>query len=476
MLLDRIDNILLHECKLDCRSPLLVGVSGGPDSLCLLHLLCQIGYPIIAMHVDHKLRPEAGDEVQVVKQFASNLGVDLINCQVDVLAYAHKNACSIEEAARTLRYLSLFEQAKSCDVKAVVVGHNADDQVETILMHLLRGSAMPGLRGMEYCSVPNPWSHHIPLVRPLLSTWRAEIQEYIDAQAFKPVTDSSNLDIAYLRNRIRHELIPILESYNPSIREVLFRMGQIMKDDYSVLDRLTGNAWESTFIRQGNGYLAFRTSVFLELPLSIQRYLLRRAISYHLPGLRDVGFDCIERGISILAGDKPKTQIDLIAGLRLVKEGEQFWLATWQADLPGVDFPALKPGGKLVLIVPSTHILDNGWKLEVEEICKPDLVNLRSNATADPYQAWMDASVLDLPLIARVRMPGDHIKPLGMDGHTMKITDLMINFKMPSRARARWPLILWREEIVWVPGYRQSHLARIKPKTSSAIHLTLRRI
>ncbi len=111
------------------------------------------------------------------------------------------------------------------NAKAVLVGHNADDQVETILMHLLRGSGLVGLRGIEFRTLPNPWSESLPLLRPLLSTFRVEIQNYVDTNKLKPVTDQSNLETTYFRNRVRLELIPILESYNPNIREVLLRMG-----------------------------------------------------------------------------------------------------------------------------------------------------------------------------------------------------------------------------------------------------------
>jgi tRNA(Ile)-lysidine synthase len=475
-MLYKIDNILQNKCKIQPVDVLLVGVSGGPDSLCLLHVLHQIGYPVIAMHVNHRLRPEAEQEAQVVKQFSNNLGVDFIASSAEVMTYVHENSISIEEAARTLRYRLLFEQAKSCGTKAVVVGHNADDQVESILMHLIRGSGLSGLRGMEYRTIPNPWSDDIPLIRPFLSTWRVDIQKYLEKKELNPVSDSSNMDVSFFRNRLRHELLPVLEGYNPSIREVILRMGQSIKDDYSVLQQLTDNAWETTLIHQGKGYLSFRTAGFLELPLSIQRYVLRRALAYHIPGLYDVGFDCIERGIKMLAEDSPKSQTDLSAGIRLIREGERFWVATWHADLPVGDFPSIPRNKTLILLIPSVLIMDNGWQLEVEETQDVDLACVRNRAELNPFQAWLDISRLELPMIVRSRKTGDEIKPLGMDGRSMKISDLMINLKLPSRARFTWPLVCSGEEIVWVPGYRISHLARIKSNTTHVLHLKLSRV
>ena len=171
-MLDKIARSLQNEGKLEAKNLILVGISGGPDSLCLLHALHTLGYNLVAAHVNHRLRPEADEEAQMVKQFVGGLGVRFISCKVDVLSYADEHKVSIEEAARTIRYHYLFEQAEDVGASAVLVGHNADDQAETILMHLLRGSGLAGLRGMEYRSVPNPWSEHIPLLRPLLFTWR----------------------------------------------------------------------------------------------------------------------------------------------------------------------------------------------------------------------------------------------------------------------------------------------------------------
>ncbi len=177
-MLDRIANII-QECQLHTENCLVVGVSGGPDSLCLLHSLHHLGHQVIAVHVNHGLRPEADKEEQQVKQFADHFGIEFICSHVEVMKFAVHASLSIEEAARNLRYTSLFEQARRSGAHAVVVGHNADDQVETILLHLLRGSGMVGLRGMDYRTLPNQWSQEIPLLRPLLSTWRSEVQDYI---------------------------------------------------------------------------------------------------------------------------------------------------------------------------------------------------------------------------------------------------------------------------------------------------------
>ena len=209
-MLEVVRSVLQNRCGLTPLSRLLVAVSAGPDSLCLLHVLWQLGYSVVVAHLDHGLRVESAAEAAMVQHFAEDLGVQWVCKRQDVQGYATQNGLSIEEAARNLRYRYLFEQAERLEAQAVAVGHNADDQVETVLMHLLRGAGLSGLRGMGHYSLPNPWSQRIPLVRPLLGIWRGEIQAYLDRSGLKPSLDSSNLELRYYRNRLRHELIPHL--------------------------------------------------------------------------------------------------------------------------------------------------------------------------------------------------------------------------------------------------------------------------
>ena len=387
-----------------------------------------------------------------------------------------KSSISIEEAARTLRYRYLFEQAVALQASAVLVGHNAGDQVETILMHLLRGSGLSGLRGMEFITLPNPWSQHTPLIRPLLSTSREDILQYLVENELHSVSDQSNQDTRFFRNRLRYELLPILESYNPRIRQNLLQAGQIMRDDYSVLQGLVNDVWNKFLVGQAPGYLAFRLPGFSELSPSIQRYFLRKAISYHLPGLRDVDFECIDRALRFLAQSKPSGQVDLIAGLCLFKQGDLFWLAHGMEGLPVTDFPEIKCGVQFTLDLTSSLILANGWELRTEELPNPSLAFEHSIANNDPYQAWLDAGAIKLPMIVRCRNAGERFQPLGMQGHSMKVSDLMINLKLPKRARPTWPLVCSAAEILWIPGFRQSHLAQVKPDSRMIVHLSLRKL
>ena len=238
-----IESILTDQCALQKDRPLIVGVSGGADSLCLMGILHEAGYQLIIAHFDHQLRDESYQDAQMVKETCARLSIECVVGTENVRAYADEKKLSIEEAARTLRYRFMFNLAREQNAQAVAVGHTADDQVETVLMHILRGSSLNGLKGMSYRAVIQTFDAQIPIVRPLLEMSRAETVEYCKAHDLHPHYDISNDSLEYQRNKIRHELIPTLENYNPKIRAALLRMSQTLKDDSDLLDSLVDSLW-----------------------------------------------------------------------------------------------------------------------------------------------------------------------------------------------------------------------------------------
>jgi tRNA(Ile)-lysidine synthase len=472
-MLHNLRTILQQECGLDPSKVVLLALSGGPDSLCLLDSLWRIGYPIVAAHLNHGLRPEAGDDALAVKGFTDERGLSLVTSEVDVAQWADSQGLSVEEAARILRYRFLFEQAKRFEAQAVVVGHTADDQVETVLMHLLRGSGLAGLTGMAFRTLPTPWNHEIPLVRPLLGTWRAEIQAYLSERCLRPVQDASNLDTRYFRNHLRHELIPLLKTYNPRARQSIWRMAQALQGDADIVERAIAAAWELCLDASGPGYVSLKMEKLRDQSIGIQRNLLRRAIALLRPGLRDIDFDTIERGLSFLGNPARSAHMDLAAGLRLLLEAGRLWVAAWEADLPAGDWPRVPLDEVLELRVPGKLDLPGGWRLCARPAADGSEARQQVVENADPFQAWIDGRLLRLPLIVRGRLPGDRLRPLGMEGHSIKLSDLMINLKLPRRARPTWPLILSASDIVWIPGFRLSHPYRLGEDTLGVIHLSL---
>ena len=466
---------LQNECLIEAGRPLVVGVSGGPDSLCLLDLLRRSGCQVVVAHLDHGLRAEAAQDADTVAGLAKRFGLPYVQAQVDTRAYAEAHSLSIEEAARVLRYRFLFEQARQHAAQAVAVGHTADDQVETVLMHLLRGAGLVGLKGMAYRMLPNPWSREIALLRPLLGVWRSQVIEYCEEHALQPVLDRTNLDTTYFRNRLRHELIPYLEGFQPRLRPGLARMAEVLAGEEQVLQGVIEAAWQQCVLHQGPGYVAFDAQTFAGLLPGVQRRLLRRAIETQRPGLRNIDFADIERGLAFLAAPSRAHQMDLVAGLRVFLEEGRLWLAAWEADLPNNDWPSLPPGQSLTLDAPGALELPGGWRLVAELAADAEAACQQAQANGDPFQAWLDGDALVLPLTVRARQQGDRFQPLGMPEQVAKLSDMMINLKLPRRARCTWPLVCSGQEIAWLPGYRLGHAVRVRRTTRRVIHLHLRR-
>jgi tRNA(Ile)-lysidine synthase len=469
-----LKNILHHICLLDITKPIIAGVSGGPDSLCLLDLLVQAGFLVHAAHFNHLLRPEAGDDAHLVGKVAEGLGIPFVYAEDDVGAYARSQRVSIEEAARLLRYRFLFGEAEARGAQAVAVAHHADDQVETVLMHLLRGAGPAGLVGMRYRSLPSPWSQNIPLVRPILAVWREEILDYVADRGLTPAQDATNLDTTYFRNRLRHELLPYLATYNPQIRQVFWRMSEVMREDYETIEMVVQSAWRECAFVEEAGAVAFTLGRFCGYAAGVQRGLLRRAVGILRPGLRDIGLEAVERARRLANSPSNTHQVDLAAGLFAFCEAGRLWVASREAGPSYGPWPRLSGSVVLELPVSGTLELAEGWVMQAELMDISEEIYRQAEYNRDLTQAWLDTSRLRLPLHLRLRRSGDRFCPLGLDGHSTRLTDFMVNVKMPRRARDGWPLVCSGEEIVWIPYYRQSHSSRLTVSTRQVVHLQIK--
>jgi len=456
---DQFKTSLNQKCQIDKTKPVLVGVSGGFDSICLLDLFNRSEYPIIVAHFNHGIRPEAKQDAQFVEQVAGSYGIPYVHGEESVPDYAQAYQISIEEAARITRYRFLFEQAEKFDCQAVAVAHNADDQVETVLMHLLRGAGLDGLKGMAAHMLPNSWSDTIPLIRPLLRVWRDDIEQYCKEHGLSAILDQTNLDTRLFRNRLRHELIPELETYIPGVRSRLWQMAELLQVDYQALEKIISQMWSEVMTRSGKGYIAFWLPTFQTKALGFKRRLVRKALKVLKPDSRDVDYAIIARVLDFIANPSQSGQVDIGMGLRALLTGDQLLLATWEVEL--VDDGWLQFKGETTFQIPGKLCLENGWILKVDLVDDPEDAEKEARQNTNPYHAWMELEQDQTHLFVRNRKPGDVFKPLGMGGNKMKLSDFMINLKIPQTARAHWPLVCVGDEIAWVPGYRLAHPFRL---------------
>jgi tRNA(Ile)-lysidine synthetase-like protein len=333
---------------------LLAAVSGGQDSVCLLDALAStwptIGGPLVAVHVNHLLRgPESTADASFVARMAARLGCECLTVEVDVAAYAREHALGLEEAGRYIRYQVLAETAACRGAWGAATGHTVDDLAETLLINLIRGTGSLGLAGIHptqtyrlqslgpsYGGVAK-WAltdeAAVRVIRPLLDVTREQTEQYCHQQGLDFRRDWSNLDPAFLRNRIRHHLLPLLRSYNPSIVCALGRLAGVSADDEAELERSVDAAWQA-HAAVGSAKVAFSWADWLAQSPAVQRRLLRRART-ELSGTGAWSFDSLEAARLLLAGRPTRRRLSLGGGIQLSTTREGFQLTSSKFKVPG---------------------------------------------------------------------------------------------------------------------------------------------
>lgn len=479
-LVERVRRAIETHALLESGEKVVVGVSGGPDSLALLHSLKALS-PAFSLtlhvaHVHHGLRGDEADaDADFVMALADEWGMPSSLRHADVLALVAERKLSVEEAARQARYTHLAGVAQAVGAGCIAVGHNADDQAETMLMHFLRGSGLAGLRGMRP-RIPlsdyhllNPIDVQLSLIRPLLSIPRAEIEAYCEANGLQPRFDRSNLDRTYFRNRLRQEVLPLLETLNPGVRDVLRRSAEVAAADYDVLAKQAERAWENCLLEdRGPEAVHFDLVRWRELPLALQRATLRKAVWHLRNSLRDVTFVQVNDAVRVAAGGDTGSQATLPAGLSL-RVGYEALVVCGEGYRPqSPDEPLLAPGQHLTLAVPGAVDLPGGWRLSI------GLYEGRRDGPqweallAERWAAPLDAGTLGTRLTLRTRQPGDRFQPQGMDGH-QKVAHFMVNAKIDGRLRDRVPLLVAGDAIVWLVGWRVDRRFVVGPATQRVV-------
>jgi len=461
-------NFIQGQRLLSGQQKLLVAVSGGPDSVCLLHLLVKLrgklGISLHAAHLDHQLRgADSEADAQYVAELARQLEIPVTIQHRDVKRYQARHRLSMEEAAREVRYTFLAQTAQSIGTDRVATGHTVDDQIETILMHLIRGTGTRGLRGLQPSSLWQSSGKSLTIIRPLLPVSREETDNYCHYHQLMPRLDASNLSLAPLRNRIRQQLIPLLQSYNPGVAEALLRTARIASEDFALLDKEVTRAW-GEIVREQEGTIILDKEKFLQLPTSLKRYLLRKSIEKLLGDLKDIETRHIE-GILFSLSKPAGKRISLPEGLIFSIEYDKYLLGTDPAALS--PFPILEQD-ELALEIPGKTQLP-GWQVEATTIDRKQMTEENNDFTA-----YFDFDKTGSELSLRHRRPGDRFQPLGMS-QPKKINEFMIDSKIPLAWRRQIPLICAKGNIIWVVGWRIDERAKVARDTKQILCLKFER-
>ncbi|MDI3481293.1 MAG: tRNA(Ile)-lysidine synthase [Tepidanaerobacteraceae bacterium] len=439
---------------------IMAGVSGGPDSVCLLHLLWKfaqtLGIRLVAAHLDHMFRgEESREDALFVDELCRKLNVPLFKEAIDVPAYIRRTGLSPEDAARRVRY-GFFEKAmKQAGADKVALGHNRNDHEETVFMNIMRGSGIEGLVGIE--PVRGVY------IRPLLEISRSEIEEYLKCVNLDYRIDSSNLKTDYFRNSLRLELIPMIkQKYAPHFGQSLRRLSEIARCDVSFLEEQTFAAWQQAVTCWPKG-VRVDLKKFNPLHDAIKRRLVRKAVEYLAGDAKDFEFRHTVMLVDFIKTAAAGSVLDMPKGLRAEKQ---------------YDCTIILPQNRRQIGDYSYEIPVPG-RVKIEEAGAVIWADVKPSSEAEiirtnPLIAHLDYDKIKGNLTVRNRRAGDRFIPLG--GHLKKLQDFFTDEKIPRSERDRVPVVTAGEDIIWVAGMRIDDRFKITRGTRRVLILKMERM
>ena len=444
---------------------ILVAVSGGSDSVALLHTLfdlrAKLSLHLEVAHLQHGMRgEEANEDARFVAALAQQLGLAFHLKEIDLPAMkTDAGKGNLEALARAERYRFFADVVRARKLDKVATAHTQDDQAETVLMWILRGSGMKGLGGMEPLHRVKTREaedgESLTVVRPLLEVSKSEILEYLKERQFSFRIDRSNLDPALLRNWIRLELLPTIQRrVGENVAARFSRQAELIRDEDDLLDQLARRRYDAMC-----GAIGLNRTALLQEPKALQRRVLRLWIEQVRGHLRGLDFVHVEEVLRLIEGKAPQGRVSIPGGWELVREYDALRFEKRRRGLKRLCYSFKFEVGKVLLIHEAG-------------------VEIRSERSRGPIDRWptelteaiFDLDELPTNLAVRNFHPGDRFRPLGMTGHK-KLKDLLIDNKVPLSIRATLPLLAMGQEVLWIPGYARSEIARVSEKTQSILRI-----
>ncbi|WP_051250563.1 tRNA lysidine(34) synthetase TilS [Paenibacillus harenae] len=441
---------------------IVAAVSGGPDSMAMLHMLAALAregkLTVIAAHVNHGFRmKESAHEMETVKAYAEKLGVPCETIVLDMPSYIVETRLNGQAASRERRYAFLHEIAERYGASRIALAHHADDQAETVLMRLLRGTGLTGLAGM----LSKRREKNVELIRPMLRMKKSDILRYCEEHHVPFCIDSSNKERYYFRNIIRLDILPYLSQYNPQLSQSLQRLAEVAGAEDDWMEKQT-EALFAQHVTLSPDECAVSCIDFSALHVALQRRLIKLILSYLSTETEKIAFEQIET-MRLAASDyAPGTwRMDAGAGIRCLREYDAMrWLRLHTLEgSRDYEYEVARDQGSLTA-EPS------GWTFHFVQTapglsCKP----------ASRYEACFDASELTYPLIVRNRRPGDRIQVLGLNG-SKKVQDMFVDEKIAPSERERYPLLFDASgRLLWIPGIRRSNHALTEARSQDVLFI-----
>lgn len=454
----------------------LVAVSGGADSVALVHMLAGIGnvfeLKLGVAHLNHELRGSESDEDQTfVEHLAENLGLPFYTERVNVKAYQKTHGLSLEEAARNVRYTFLFETAIRHGYGKIATAHHADDNAELFLINLFRGSGPQGLKAM------GAKGYHDRVIRPLIETGRDTILAYIKNNDLTYRTDSSNHDRSFLRNRIRHDLLPLLEKdYRTGVSGVITRTAGIIAEDESFVDEMVEPMFRRAVVDEQENMISLSAPTLSEYPKAAQRRVIRKAMFHVKKNLRRITFLHTEKVVELIHANSDISSLDFPDRLRVIRKGDLLHFRMEETPL------RVTPVDRIETVQPFQFLIDfpgiQGFEQRIPEtpyrfrfsvVARKNMGDITDHGQ---LTALMDLDSLSFPLVLRNTLSTDRFRPLGMKGRKKAPLSLKV---VHNGASIRLPgaVILSDVEVAWVCGYRISDRFKLKSDTEKVLKIEL---
>jgi tRNA(Ile)-lysidine synthase len=442
----------------------LVAVSGGADSVALVYILLELSpaysLRLAIAHLNHCLRGKESDRDEAfVAALAKQLELPFYSGRQDVFRYQKQHRLSLEEAARQVRYRFYDSIAAKYGYRKIALGHHGDDNAELVLMNLLRGSGPLGLSGISPVRDDR-------IIRPLIKLRHSEIMDYVAVRKLDYVTDSSNQDLNFHRNKIRARLIPQLkDGYNPKLIDSLNRLTAIVGTEEAWIEDLIQPVYENTVVFKEKDKLGLSITELNQQPIAVRRRLIRKAILSVKANLRRVAFAHIEAAWQLAQTGATCGFLDLPDRIGIQRDGQI--LTVFKKSLkPGcsdkASFPSQTPAYEYRLSAPGKILIEEaGLQIRFSEIPNAPLPDLDP---AGHRIAFFDMDRIRFPLVIRNFRAGDRFSPLGLSG-SQKLKKFFIDHKISRPERRKCPIVLSRQRIIWIVGHRLDNYAKLGPQT-----------
>ncbi len=462
-MIEKVKRAIKKHGMLERGDRVVVAVSGGADSIALLKVLkflsYEYGITLISAHLNHGIRKKQADREEVfVRRFSRNIDIDFESRKVHVPYMQKGSGKSIEEVGREERLRFLTDIAGKYGAQKIALGHHMHDQAETVIMNFLRGSGPEGLKGM------------LPVrdgmfIRPLLGITKKEIHDYLEQNQIPFIMDPSNNSSIYLRNRIRHELIPELKRrFNPRLEEVLASMSEIMRLENDYMEAVTDRVLENWGSKSTDEEIRINISDLINLHPAIQHRLIKNLLKRFSPTGTGIGYSHVKSVIGLADGARPggrailpyricvrREYDDLCFGRQKKESNDRSWGFCYDVPVPG-----------------EIYIRELNRTMRFEMI-----QTLESILLDNPNVVCMDFEKIIFPVVVRTVMPGDNIQPLGMEGKKKKLKSFFIDMKIPQIKRKTVPLMVDAGSVIWIAGMRMSERVKITDKSRKILKVEI---